>query len=243
MFSSRYVILFTLSMTVIVAVLLSGLYNLLKPTHDANEAIYNKRQILGAVAGPLNIKPDALSDEEVQAAFKKVTQLTINSKGEEIQVKNNAGGEKKAEKIKMEKEVKKAVEDRDLPVFVMDVDGKQYHILSVYGNGLWDKIWGWIAVEPNGTIVGSAFGHKGETPGLGAEIKDNPTFSKGFEGLKIYNDKGELAPIIVRKGGARSKVHEVDAITGATITCDGVTKMIQEGLNIVYKDYLAKIKK
>ncbi|HRF37287.1 MAG TPA: FMN-binding protein, partial [Saprospiraceae bacterium] len=83
-----------------------------------------------------------------------------------------------AEKINLAQEKKKPEADRLLPVFVYkDAQGKPYYILSVRGNGLWDEIWGSIALDSDmNTIAGVSFDHKGETPGLGAEIKDSPAF-------------------------------------------------------------------
>jgi Na+-transporting NADH:ubiquinone oxidoreductase subunit C len=80
--------------------------------------------------------------------------------------------------------------------------------------------------------------HKGETPGLGAEIKDNPAFPGQFIGKQIFKD-GEVA-VLVRKGGSQDKTYEVDGISGATITCDGVTEMLQRGI-AYYLPYLETI--
>ena len=80
----------------------------------------------------------------------------------------------------------------------------------------------------------------GETPGLGAEIKDNPTFANNFKGKKIYKD-GEYVSINVRKGGARDKWHDVDGISGATVTADGVDEMLYRGIKY-YEPYFEKAK-
>mgnify|MGYP000076602062 FL=1 len=152
--------------------------------------------------------------------------------------------------VKMEKEEKKAEADRQYPVFKYKSDaGKEYYILSIRGNGLWDKIWGWVAIQNDErkTVVGAAFGHKGETPGLGAEIKDNKTWQKQFAGseaskLMLYSDAGTYQGLMVKKGGAQDKSYQVDGISGATVTCDGVTEMLERGLAI-YMPYLDSIKK
>ncbi|NJN77026.1 MAG: NADH:ubiquinone reductase (Na(+)-transporting) subunit C [Saprospiraceae bacterium] len=229
--------MFTVGMTSIVALILAGMFTFLKPVHDVNEALYNKKQILGALNSPLGINADALSNEEVAKYFDNVEQVVVNNKGEVIEGV-------KAEDVKMEKEEKKAEADRKYPVFIMDNDGKKYYILTVRGNGLWDKIWGWIALESDlNTVAGAAFGHKGETPGLGAEIKDNAGFKKQFTGEKLYNDAGEYVSVAVVKGGADpSNVHGVDAISGATVTCVGASDMIYKGIKF-YEPYLKSIKK
>ncbi|MFT5833763.1 MAG: Na+-transporting NADH:ubiquinone oxidoreductase subunit C [Cognaticolwellia sp.] len=229
--------MFTVGMTSIVALILAGMFTFLKPVHDVNEALYSKKQILGALNAPLGIDANSLSNEKIAEYFENVEQVAVNSKGEVVEGI-------KAEDVKMEKEEKKAMEDRNFPVFIMDNDGEKYYILTVRGNGLWDKIWGWIAIESDlNTVAGAAFGHKGETPGLGAEIKDNAGFKKQFTGEKIYNDAGEYVSVAIVKGGTDpSNVHGVDGISGATVTCDGASIMIYDGIKL-YEPYLNTIKK
>jgi len=235
--STNYVVMFTVGMTSIVALVLAGMFTFLKPTHDANEALYNKKQILGALNSPLGINADALSDKEVAKYFESAEQVVVNSKGKVI-------ADVKAEDVNMEKEEKKAVEDRNLPVFIMNNDGEKYYIFTVRGNGLWDKIWGWIALESDlNTVAGAAFGHKAETPGLGAEIKDNAAFKKQFAGEKIYAENGDYVSVAIVKGGAEpSNMHGVDGISGATVTCVGASDMIYDGMKM-YEPYLKSIKK
>lgn len=229
--------MFTVGMTSIVALLLAGMFTFLKPIHDTNEALYNKKQILGALNAPLEINADNLTDEEVETYFKNVEQLVVNSKGEPVEGT-------KAEDVNMEKEEKKAVADRKFPVFIMDNKGEKYYVLSVRGNGLWDKIWGWIALESDlNTVAGAAFGHKAETPGLGAEIKDNKAWKAQFAGEKIYNDAGEFVSVDIVKGGADPmNKNGVDAISGATVTCVGAADMLKDGIEL-YLPYLNTIKK
>jgi Na+-transporting NADH:ubiquinone oxidoreductase subunit C len=102
------------------------------------------------------------------------------------------------------------------------------------GVGLWDAIWGYIALKDDfNTIQGVSFDHKAETPGLGAEIKQD-WFLKRFENEKIFNENGELVGVAVAKGNnddVNKDDNKVDAISGATITGDGVTNMIVERLS------------
>jgi Na+-transporting NADH:ubiquinone oxidoreductase subunit C len=133
-----------------------------------------------------------------------------------------------------------------LPLFIYDgADGKNY-ILAVRGNGLWDEIWGYIALENDlNTIAGATFDHKGETPGLGAEIKDNPQFAKNFIGKKIYDNSGKYVSVKVQKGGADPEnMYAVDGISGATVTADGVGEMLARGIeyyDAYFDDYKATI--
>ena len=114
------------------------------------------------------------------------------------------------------------------------------------GKGLWDAIWGYIALEEDkNTIKGAVFDHKGETAGLGAEITQQ-WFQSRFLGEKVFDPQGNLVGINVSKTNNDPKDldkddHEVDAISGATITGDGVTDMIKERLTH-YLPYLKQEK-
>ena len=244
--SSNYILFFVGTLTAIVALVLSLMYTGLKDIHAENEAIFNKRAILSAVSNYLDKPVDQMTDQQVQSVFDdKMEQQVINYQGESVSSeKVEALGYKggKAEDIDMAKEKKKPAEDRVYPVFKFNDEGDQYYIVAIRGNGLWDEIWGNIAIKEDfNTVAGASFDHKGETPGLGAEIKDNPSFSKQFQGKELYNDSGEYVSITVRKGGAKDPDHEVDAITGATITCDGVTDMLYKGIKN-YENYFEKLK-
>ena len=120
-------------------------------------------------------------------------------------------------------------------MYIAEVEEAKYYIVPLRGAGLWDAIWGYIALEDDmTTIKGAVFDHKGETAGLGAEITQD-WFQDRFVGEKIFNQAGELVGINVSKtnndpNGLDKDDHEVDAISGATITGDGVTDMISERL-------------
>jgi len=146
-----------------------------------------------------------------------------------------------ASSLDMGKEHKKG-DDKLLPVYIYTkADGKKYYILYARGKGLWDEIWGCVALEDDfNTVAGVSFDHKAETPGLGAEIKDNKAWIKQFTGKKIY-DGNVLKSINVRKGGAKDPVYEVDGISGATITGDGVADMLVDYLED-YQPYLNTIR-
>jgi len=234
--STRYIILFVLALTGIVALILSLMATGLKGIHDRNEAIYNKKAILSAIEGSLDTKVKELTDQDITQIFEqKVEQIVVDMEG-------NVISDVLAEEVDMAKERKKPEEQRKLPVYVYNGDAGKIYIVSVRGSGLWDEIWGSIALEDDlNTIAGTAFDHKGETPGLGAEIKDNPNFRAQFIGKKLYADDGDFESVLVRKGGAKNPVHEVDAITGATVTCDGVTEMLDRGIQY-YQPYFESIK-
>ena len=215
-------------MTVVVALALTGVREITLEQSELNEDIFNKRAVLASVNDYLGmgagVEADDLTDEQVVEIFAtKMQQFVFDTKGNPIDGVM-------AEDIEMEKEKKKAVEDRRLPLYVYEFEGETFFILAVRGNGLWDEIWGNIALKSDAsTIIGASFDHKGETPGLGAEIKDNPVFPRSFKQKQIFKD-GNFVSVKVRKGGARDKVYEVDGISGATVTGDGVDKMLREGL-------------
>ena len=233
-------------MTTLVALILAFLSTGLKDIHQKNEAIYNKKAILGAIAENAGLDMSTISDEKVLEIFDTgIEQLVVDAKGnqltaEDVEALGYVGG--KAENVDMAKEIKKPEGDRVFPVYIYDNGGDKTYIFTVRGKGLWDEIWGNIAIQNDlNTIVGVAFDHKGETPGLGAEIKDNPEFYTQFSGKKIFNDTGEYVSVDVVKGGAKDPIHEVDGISGATITADGVADMMYSGLNL-YRPYLETVK-
>jgi Na+-transporting NADH:ubiquinone oxidoreductase subunit C len=233
--STGYILKFTLVMTTLAALMLAGMLYVTEPAALKAEAVFNKRAILSAVEKQLPKALAQMSDEEVLDLFsKQVEQHVVNMKGEEV-------NGQLAEKINMAQEKKKPEADRFLPVFVYkDAQDKSYYILAVRGNGLWDEIWGNVALEADmNTIAGVSFDHKGETPGLGAEIKDSPAFPAQFVSKKIYNAEGQLVAVNVRKGGIANPDHDVDAISGATITGNGVTEMMVRGLGY-YEPYIQK---
>lgn len=247
MHSTKSVIIFVFILTAIVAVTLAGLSTFLKPIHIQNEAVYNKKAILSAVADHLDTDFSTLNDEQVDEIFQnKMVQSVLDMQGNvisedkmmELGYKNGT-----AEAIDMSKEMKKPEKDRLLPVYVFENVGKKFYILNVRGKGLWDEIWGCVALENDlNTIAGVAFDHKAETPGLGAEIKDNIAWKNQFTGKKIFNSDGSFRSVLVRKGGAKDDVYEVDGISGATITADGVTEMMRRGL-AYYQPYIDSVKK
>jgi Na+-transporting NADH:ubiquinone oxidoreductase subunit C len=246
--STNYIIRFTLVMTVVVAFVLALMVSGLKDIHTENEAVYTKKGILSAVSDKLGKDINTMSSKEVQQIFDtQVEQLVINSKGESLtpdQVSAATGGaSKKAEDLDLAKEAKKPESEKLHPVYVFTAgDKNKYTIIYTRGKGLWDEIWGYIALEPDyNTIAGEAFDHKGETPGLGAEIKDNKAWYSQFTGRKLYNEVGEFKSVSVVKGGVKDKDHQVDAISGATITANGVDEMLKRGVKY-YEPYIQKNK-
>jgi Na+-transporting NADH:ubiquinone oxidoreductase subunit C len=112
-----------------------------------------------------------------------------------------------------------------------DPSGRPTYLLQTAGTGLWGPIWGYLALDQDGNTIRSAiFDHKGETPGLGAEINTD-AFEQQFIQKKVLNDQGEFVSVKVEKGKHDASMpHAVDAISGGTITSNGVSKMLEQDL-------------
>lgn len=236
--STKSIVLFIAIMTGLVAVGLTGLRQSTKTIAETNEDVFNKRAILKSVQDYLEKPVSDYEDQEVLNIFSGgIKQYVLDMGGNVIEE-----GEGVADEIDMAKESKKPEEERMLPLYVYENDKGTFYILSVRGRGLWDAIWGTVALKEDlVTVAGASFDHAGETPGLGAEIKDNPAFSAQFGDKKIYSYNGEYTAVIVRKGGARNPEYEVDGISGATVTADGVTEMLQRGIKY-YEPYLKTLR-
>ena len=121
----------------------------------------------------------------------------------------------------------------DTPIYICKVEGQTKYVVPVSGMGLWGGIWGYIGVnEDRNTVYGAYFSHQSETAGLGALIADQP-FQDQFKGKKIFGDDGEVALSVVKVGkkvDGLSDDSRCDAITGATLTSDGVDLMLKDCL-------------
>ncbi len=227
--TNRYIFLYASAMVVIVALVLSGAATLLRPMQERNMRIEKMQNILAAI----NIEAPREDAETLFDQYITVTKI-VDHEGEEL--------EGDAFEVELQEENRKPVEDRQLPVFIADVDGETYYVVPLRGNGLWGPIWGYVGLESDlVTIAGANFDHASETPGLGAEIS-GASFEEQFAGKKIFDEDGNFRPVRVVKGGAPDDdPHAVDGISGGTITSDGVTNMLRNGLE-VYKAYFDKIK-
>lgn len=218
---NTYTVIYSVALVLIVGVVLSLVYQALRPTQEENIANDTKKQILAAA----HIVPQ--KGESVAALYEKyiIRSYIINSEGHQIDTQTPAFSVDVAAQVKLKDS------ERELPVYeCKTADGIKY-ILPVYGAGLWGPIWGYIAFNKNGeSIYGAYFAHQGETPGLGAEI-EKPTFSNQFEGKKIFNSQDDFTPILVVKAGqAPAGAEHVNAVSGGTITSQGVQKMLANSL-------------
>ena len=172
--------------------------------------------------------------QDVNVALDKKKQILASLNIRDLA--NNEAEAKYAEVV--EQEV--AVED-GLMLYDCQVDGKQKYVIPVRGMGLWGPIWGYVALdEDKNTIYGAYFNHESETAGLGAEIKDSRAWQDQFRGKKIFAADGETIAIAVKKkADVKNPESECDAVTGATLTSDGVSLMLQDSF-AKYKSFLKK---
>lgn len=219
--SNTYTIIYSVVLVLLVGVVLSVVYQALRPMQVENINNDTKRQILAAA----RIVPT--QDQSVADLFSDHIQTSyiVNINGE----KTDAGTD--AFNVNVAIESKKPADSRLLPVFECTTSDGLKYIIPVYGAGLWGPIWGYIAFDANGdTIYGAYFAHQGETPGLGAEI-EKPAFSDQFEGKDIFTSDGAFTSVAVVKTGKEPQGKAwVHAISGGTITSQGVQKMLFDSL-------------
>ena len=229
-FSSKYIFIFSIVMVIIVAVFLSLAATLLQPRQAKNLEIEKKKSMLESIG----IASTPKTTEELYEKYIKES-FVLNTMGEEV-----AGVD--AFTVDLRAEQRKPLEEQYLPVFrAMPEDGEKVIIIPLQGKGLWGPIWGYVSLGSDmNTIYGVTFDHKGETPGLGAEI-NTISFEGMFPGKKLF-ENGEFVSIGVVKGGTRDDdPHNVDAISGGTITSKGLEKMLLDGIR-KYNDFLLKNK-
>ena len=224
--SNGYTFGYAAVMTLIVAVALAGVSMGLKPMQDEAMALDKKMQILNAVTSVTD------KAEVTKLYGERVTEVVINEQGKEVQ-----GAV--AFDIEMKKEYRKPSTERKLPLYIYKEGSKTSYIMPLHGAGLWDEIWGFVALDGDlNTVVGTTFDHKGETPGLGAEIS-KPWFQDQFKGKKLADNGQFKLKVLKGKGNPiDGKPYDVDGMSGATITGDGIQDMIAKG----YKSYLAYFK-
>lgn len=238
-----YTVVFAALMVAVVGAILAYLASGLRPLIQENERIEKQQNILYAMGINEN-EGDGAVDFVPKGQVEQV--FTEHIKEQLVLEGNQITENDQAYLIDMKKQLaaRKDGKDPKLPVFIGEKDGETSYILPMYGKGLWDAIWGFIALDKDMTIQGVYFDHKAETPGLGANIKER-FFMDDFKGESIMNN-GRLVGVKVVKGNNDPTNQDkddnaVDALAGATITGNGVSAMISESLNL-YKDYLESIR-
>ena len=230
--SDGYTFLFAITLVVIVGAGLAAVSMGLKPMQEKNVEIKKKMDILGALQVETS-RTDAT--EQYDKYIKSDECVVINSNGD---VKEGlVAFDIDIKKQYRDKTLKPS--DRDFPLYVAEVDGSVKYIIPVVGSGLWGPIWGYLSInEDKETVFGATFDHKGETPGLGAEIKQ-AFYYEQYMGEKISSG-GDFSMIKSVKDGSGKDLGKVDGITGGTITSKGVEEMVNRTIE-VYVKYFNKI--
>ncbi len=223
--SNTYTVIYSIILVVVVAAVLAFAAMFLKPTQEANVKKDTISQILTAatVQGEDIL---ATYQQEIEAAIlvdidgNKVGELSI----EDCEVYDNAGLKKQT-----------IASEKALPVYIFK---NGITVIPCYGAGLWGPIWGYIGLEGDlQTIKAVCFGHKGETPGLGAKIADEPSFAAGFAGKQVGS--GDILFEVAKPANRQTENNGVDAISGATITCQALGKTLNQWFGF-YQNYFAK---
>lgn len=217
--SNLYTFIFAVVMVVVVAAALAFTATTLKPLQAENVRQEKMQNILSTIG--VNV-----SRKEASEQFSDFVQLELA-----LNADGTVNEDVDAFAIELMKETKKPAEEQAFPIYIAEKEGKKFYVIPLFGAGLWKEIWGYIALDSDkNTIVGASFDHAGETAGLGAEINQS-WYEDQYIGKTIFDENNNFVSVKAVKGGAKSDdMHGVDAISGGTITSDGVSDMIEERL-------------
>ncbi|MBN2637732.1 MAG: NADH:ubiquinone reductase (Na(+)-transporting) subunit C [Bacteroidales bacterium] len=243
MYSNGYIFRYAAILVVLAAAFLSLASVLLKPFQERNKAIDKMEGILSAA------RVEGVNANNAIPYFDKyiVDEQVVNAKGEVVNsYTQNQKDKAQAFNLDMKVELYNKAHNKpfQLPVYIAEKEGQKIYIFPMRGTGLWGAIWGNIALSSDlNTVIGVYFGDASETPGLGGEIKSDK-FKDQFIGKKIFDNEGKFTSIEVVKGGiqklpAGDRIHGVDALSGATLTSNGVNDMLKNVLGI-YLPYIEK---
>lgn len=225
--SNIYTIVYASVMVIVVAFCLAFISDLLRPLQDDNVANDKRSQILAA----LNIR----NVENVQEEYDRVLLRDIV-----VDVNGNTVQESSGFQVESKEILAKNDADKRLPVYVCKVESDTLYVIPLFGRGLWGELWGYLALKNDfRTVYGVYMSHASETAGLGARITEEQ-FQEKFIGKMVFNE-GDFAEVLL---GVKKKVEtpdsEVDAITGATLTSDGVDDMFKTSLT-PYKKFFESL--
>ena len=223
--SNTYTVIYSIILVVIVAAVLAFAATFLKPTQEANV----KKDTIGQILTAAAVQGDDILETykaEIESAIlvdiegNKVGELDIES----CEVYDNSA---------LKRQI--AADQKELPVYIFK-NGTT--VIPCYGAGLWGPIWGYIGFEGDlKTIKAVRFGHKGETPGLGAKISDEPSFAEAFVGKTV--GEGEVLFEVTKPANRVTENNGVDAISGATITSQALGKTLNQWFGF-YLNYMEK---
>jgi len=236
--SNVYTVIYTTIIVVVVAAVLAFASSSLKSKQTANIKAETLSQMMTAAGLGDKESFSKMGNDAVLSTYSDNIEeaFAINVKGEKIRDLKTAKNE--IELIDNFKPENKAIlngGEAHLPVYKFK---SGVTVIPVYGAGLWGPIWGYIALQPDlKTIVGAYFDHESETPGLGAKIKDEASFKEQFKGKVFDLEDSSVLFEIVKGGAPEGSENKVDAISGATMTCNGLNKAINTWVG-AYANYL-----
>ena len=224
--SNTYTVIYSIILVVVVAAVLAFAAMFLKPTQEANV----KKDTIGQILTAATVEGADILEvykENIESA------ILVDLEGNKVGELNVADCE-----VYGTAELKKqiAAEQKALPVYIFK---NGFTVVPCYGAGLWGPIWGYIGLEKDlKTIKAVCFGHKGETPGLGAKIADEPSFAAAFVGKTI--GEGEILFEVCKPANTQVDANShIDAISGATITSQALGITLNQWFGF-YKNYFTK---
>ena len=223
--SNTYTVIYSIILVVIVAAVLAFAAMFLKPTQDANVKKDTISQILTAAT---------VAGDDILATYRQEIEKAIL-----VDAEGNQVGELDIQDCEVydNPALKRQItaESKALPVYIFK---NGITVVPCYGAGLWGPIWGYVGLEKDlKTIKAVRFGHKGETPGLGAKISDEPSFAEAFAGKQV--GEGEIMFEVAKPANRQTENNGVDAISGATITSQALGKTLNQWFGF-YQNYFAK---
>ena len=227
-------------MTVLIGGILSFTSQILGPAQKKSIELDTKTSILMAVM-------QLEKGHDVLGIYKsRIKSKVVDFDGNPIE-KDKKGNPIVAENVNILKNYKKDAAVREYPVYeyMSETDSTKVeaYILPLYGAGLWNGIYGYVALENDlNTIKGVAFGHVGETPGLGARIA-SAEIQDRYKGKSIFDESGNLISVTMLKGEVKDPSlfgpHEVDGMSGSTLTAKGLNAMVKDYLGC-YESFIKK---
>ena len=239
--SNVYTVIYSTLIVVLVAALLAFVAMTLKPRQNANIKAETISQMLTAAGFASKEDLAKQGNDQVLAMYSANIKnaFLIDAEGNKTGELETEGSIELQDNLKQENK-NIASGNPSLPVYVFEKDGAEVNVIPCYGAGLWGPIWGYIAFNADCTeILGAYFDHESETPGLGAKIKDEAWFREQFKGKKVNFSKPDDAFNIVKGGAPAGDESAVDAITGATMTCNG----LDAALDTWFKAYIPFLQK
>jgi Na+-transporting NADH:ubiquinone oxidoreductase subunit C len=235
--STTYTIGFMAAVCVVCSALVSGAAVSFRERHEANVVRDRQKNVL--IAAGLLDRRAKVSEEEIEAIFdERVETVVVRLEDGEIAVDidprtydaRRAAQDPNRRRVIDENPAGLVAIPRHQHAYIVKEDGARAGVvLPISGRGLWSTLYGFLALEADlVTVRGITFYEHGETPGLGGEV-DNERWRRSWRGRRAFDEDGEPAIGLVkgRAGPVESAPHEIDGLSGATITANGVTGLVR----------------